>query len=147
MTSEKPIWAEVRGRATELLGQDATPGRDYFSTEVVHCKSVKEKQGVRKAAKFCADQYLKRVMAVSGARVVVCVGKIAREQVGRAFKLPDDGQRLGHPDPQRVHGPLDRGNRQRYFVFLPHPSAFEPRPFAKCVLESDMERLRDALRA
>lgn len=60
-------WVAVRARARELIA-DAVPGRDYATTEVVHCKSTDE-IGVASAAAECSKMHLDRVLAISPARV------------------------------------------------------------------------------
>jgi hypothetical protein len=107
-------WADVRPLA-EALFDDPTvlPGSDYALTEVVHCKSQRER-GARLAATVCAPLYLQRVLALSPAPLVVVFGKIARNAVRTVFSHPDSG---------RVSKPLQIAGRNRRFVFLSHPNA------------------------
>jgi len=72
-----PFWRWTRGIARELLGREPAPGDDYALTEVVHCGSQRE-TGVAAALGTCASRYLRRVLAVSPAGVVVVVGATAR---------------------------------------------------------------------
>ena len=59
-------WAAVRRRAGELLGREAVPGVDYAMSEVVHCKSARER-GVGSALGECVPRYLEALVAASGA--------------------------------------------------------------------------------
>jgi hypothetical protein len=109
------FWSAVKRRAEELLDRDAIPGHDYVLSEVVHCKSLKE-QGVEEALLPCADLYLERVIGLSVASIVICVGVRAAEAVHRCF-----GVERGQP----LYGPIVIGQRKRFIAFLPHPSSFE----------------------
>ncbi len=129
------FWAAVRARSSELLGRSAVPGSDYAITEIVHCKSDSE-LGVSAAEEFCADLYLRRVIAASSAPVLVVMGDVAGRQIRRVFKLPADG---------RLHGPLEVGGSQRLFSFLPHPNARKHRTFATCFDAASFTSLRQHL--
>ncbi len=126
------FWIEVRQRAKELLERDVQPGNDYALTEVVHCKSRKE-SGVPEAMHACASRYLRRVVALSQARVIVVLGKTIRATVKREFGVPESEQVFG---PMLVEGCL------RYLVFLPHPNARGYRSFEKCVEREKLQELR-----
>ena len=107
-------WTQVKQRAMELLESgDVTAGVDYALAEVVHCKSKSEK-GVKEAVDECASRYLYRLVAESGAKVVVSLGRTAERAVRHMFLIPDE---------TKVHGPVQLRGRKRWFAFLPHPSA------------------------
>lgn len=129
------FWSSVRTRAKELLGKDVDDGVDYALTEVVHCKS-KGEVGVQEALQTCAKLYLQPVVALSGAKVIVVLGKQAEKAVRDAFRIPDGS----------MVGPLPIGTRQRYIVFLPHPNAHMARSFEKCFDEETLQELRAFLR-
>ena len=78
------FWSSVRAR--EILGRDTTPGIDFALTEVVHCKSRQEK-GVAAAVDTCAGMWLDPVFTQSTARVVVLLGKWAREASSKTWDL------------------------------------------------------------
>jgi hypothetical protein len=126
------FWASVKLRAEELLEREVEPGKDYALTEIVHCKS-KSEIGVREASDFCTDRYFDRILAVSGASIIVVLGSAAREGLGVKF---------GFPDNKSVLGPIRLGGRERIVTFLPHPNAFKPRSFAKCLSENEMKAIR-----
>ena len=110
-------WTQVKKRAMELLEKgDVTAGVDYALSEVVHCKSKREK-GVKEAVDECASRYLYRLVADSGAKVVVSLGRKAERTVRQMFLIPDE---------TKVHGPVQLKGRKRLFAFLPHPSARKP---------------------
>ena len=131
------FWAAVRRRAVELLMRDdVRPGLDYALSEVVHCKSFNE-VGVGRALEECANRYLGGVVCQAGAQVVVTLGRFAGDALRRTFQIPQDAA---------VHGPIQVGDRRRYFAFLPHPNARRPRSFAKCLSSEDLRRLQEFLR-
>ncbi len=115
-----------------MLERDVEPGTDYALTEVVHCKS-KSEIGVREAEDFCASRYFSRIVSVSGARIIVVLGKPAR----KVFETE-----LGFPKEGIMHGPTRLSGRERIVTFLPHPNARGPRTFAKCVPENKLETIR-----
>ena len=123
-------WVAVRARARELIA-DANPGRDYALTEVVHCKSTDE-IGVASAAAECSEMHLDRVLAISPARVLIVLGKAARE-------------RLQGPDASKFPAIEERdiGGRRRLLVYLPHPSSWAagPRTIAG-LFPAQIDRLR-----
>jgi hypothetical protein len=129
------FWASVRKRAKELLEKDIEDGVDYALTEVVHCKSRKE-IGVEDALPECSRLYLRPVIALSGAKVIVVLGKQAAKVVRSAFGIPN----------VNMFGPQLISSHQRYFVFLPHPNAHVPRTFEKVFDKEDLQELRDFLR-
>lgn len=130
--------SSIRLRAAELLDRAPVPGRDYALTEVVHCKSRGER-GVEEARGFCAERYLTRVLAASGAVVVVVLGAHARRAMAEVLDL-----RTGGP----VAGPLEAAGRARFVAILPHPNARGvPKSLAANVGSADLARLRGALAA
>jgi hypothetical protein len=135
------FWGGILKLARELHEQDVRPGNDYALTEVVHCKSQREigVNGPDGALVPCAERYLKRVLAVSGARVIVVLGATARWAVTHVIGLPDV------PGWGDVLGPVSIGERARLMVFLPHPNAHMPRTFGARVAPADLVRLRAAL--
>jgi uracil-DNA glycosylase len=130
-----PFWAFVRQRAKELLQREVKPGVDYALSEVVHCKSQKER-GVNVALQECTKRYLTRVIAASGAKVIVVLGSIAQNAVANCVGVFASGP---------IQGPLKIGNRERLITFIPHSNARTERSFAKCLSPSDLSRLRSVL--
>ena len=55
----------------------------------MHCKS-KSEIGVREARDFCTGRYFDRILAVSGASIIVVLGSAAREGLGVKFGFPAD---------------------------------------------------------
>lgn len=126
-------WLRIRQRAEELLGRPADPAVDYAMTEVVHCKSRRER-GVARAATLCASLHLKRIIAASPAALVVVVGSKARDELRPLWDLPED---FGSRETLGVHEwanliPLALGRSGgRVIAYLPHPTGMEPlRDFA-----------------
>jgi hypothetical protein len=96
------------------LQREVTPGVDFALTEVVHCKSLKER-GVPEALDFCSERYLERVIAIAAANVLIVYGKHAADAIRGRFgsvMLP-----LEHDlSIMSVRG------IPRMLVFLPHPN-------------------------
>jgi hypothetical protein len=111
------FWAAAKHRASEALGRAAIPGEDYAMTEVVRCKSRQE-LGVASARPCCAERYLGRMLAVAAARLIVCFGVHAADDLRRRYGLPS-----GRP----FVGPISIEGLTRYVVFLPHPNARTPK--------------------
>ena len=107
-------WNVVRSIAKAVLGEEPRPGHDCALTELLRCKSWNEK-GVPQALATCTDLYLERTLQVSKARVVVALGKVAREgiasHIGGTSKI---GLR---------RGTFELGGRKRAVLLLGHPSS------------------------
>ena len=129
------FWREVRGRANEILGRPAKPGIDFALTELVHCKSTGE-QGVRRAHLTCAEQWLDRVLQVSGAAIIVLMGWQARDHCAA---------RWGLDKARKVHFDVATPGRKRAVVILPHPNARGKRKVADFVTPEELARLRALL--
>jgi hypothetical protein len=122
-------WASVRARARELI-PNAVPGRDYALTEVVHCKSTDE-IGVASSATECSEMHFERVLGNSPARVLIVLGKVAREC------LSSDNPGSSAMEEREI------GGRQRLIVYLPHPASWEPGPRTLVGLfPAEVDRLR-----
>lgn len=130
------FWSSVRQRAIELYERDVQPGIDYALTEVVHCKSRSE-IGVKEALKECANLYLRRVVEISEAKVIIALGDRAKDTVVQEFGIPESAS---------VHGPMNIGGRERLITFLPHPNAWSVRTFAKLLPATDLQKLRSFLK-
>lgn len=131
-------WSHIRGRASELLN-DPRPGVDFVLSEIVHCKSEKER-GVEAALSHCTERYLERLLSCSGASIIVLVGRKTLNRWNELqLGLPKVLEREG-ADLQWVAG------RKRYCVFLPHPAGFEPRKrFSERISASKLNEIRSFL--
>lgn len=78
------FWSAVRKRSEELFQRDVVPGADYVLSEIVHCKSRQE-IGVSDAMDFCSKRYLKEILTVSGAVIVVILGDKAKAMFQNLF--------------------------------------------------------------
>lgn len=138
----QPFWASVKKRAIELLQRDVEPGVDYALAEVVHCKSLKAR-GVREAAETCAHLYLKRVIAMSVARLIVVLGRKIPQVVKKELDIAADMS-----EPWGLWGPAEIVGRRRYIAFLGHPGSGDPKTFKRCVADPEkLQELRSFLRA
>lgn len=137
------FWRAVQERADEILGPlsvTANPGEHYALTEVVHCKSPKEKHGVYKAASICADSYFKRILGVSTANILIALGALARETIRRLYEIKTT----------ETLTTISIGDRDVIVVFLPHPAAFgkrEEKTLSYIVKSEGLNRLRAHLKA
>ena len=132
------FWAATRKRASELLSKDSRdiqPGKDYAISEVVHCKS-KDETGVESALRPCTKRYLRRIIELSPAKVVVALGRFAEPATRDTFSIPSN---------VRIHGPIQVGTQKRHFAFLPHPNARKVRSLSKCLTPEEIACLRKVL--
>lgn len=106
-------WRWAKRTAGELLRREVIPGQDYALTEVVHCGS-KEEGGVAAARGVCTRRYLRRVLQLSPATVVIVVGGHARQSFREEF---DVDLPVGE-----VWGPKELLGRRRLLAGLSHPS-------------------------
>ncbi len=86
-TKRVRTWSQLRKRASVLIDrppEDTLASRDYVMTEVVHCKSHKE-IGVQAALTVCVNKWLKQILALSSARLVVVSGKPAGKAIKQAI--------------------------------------------------------------
>jgi uracil DNA glycosylase superfamily protein len=130
------FWAATRARASELLGRQAEPGRDFALTEVVHCKSRAE-HGVAEALATCAETWLHPTIRVAVAPVVVLFGARAREAFSDTFAIPAHAP---------VTGPLSIEGTERIVVQLPHPNARSQRRNCYPLTSSQLDQVRQYLR-
>lgn len=127
-----PFWREIKGRASEILGRAAIPGKDFALTELVHCKSTQEK-GVKEAISHCTRLWLLPVMGQSAANIVVLVGRYAKDICTKIWNI----------DPtQKVHFGVATPGRNRAVIILPHPNARQKRNLSAHSSESERNRLR-----
>ena len=121
------FWNNVRLRAAEVVGPDASPTRDYVMTEVVHCKSKAEK-GVVKAALTCANKHLDAILALSPAPLVVVLGRRARDLAHSLWSLPTGFgyQKKGDWVEGDNVALVEMGGRPRVVAFLWHPTGSTP---------------------
>jgi hypothetical protein len=129
----RPYWNAAWRRAQEILGRPPSPGIDYALTEIVHCKSKKE-QGVTQALTECAGRYLRRILRLTEAAVIVSVGKRVREHLTLEFGI--DATR-------GLAGPLTIEGRDRLVVVLGHPAGSDFKTIPTCLSMDEQRRLRD----
>ena len=106
-------WVAASTVASQVLNRRAVPGTHYALTEVVRCKSPKEK-GVGTAVKECVPQYLKKTLVLSPARLLVVMGRSARLVIRRLTQYAEFGP---------ISPPLTIAGIDRIVVFLAHPSS------------------------
>jgi hypothetical protein len=143
-TESSAYWLSLQALAAELLNglvADIKPGQDYVLTEIVHCKTKKEKFVARASWQTCADRYLASILKLSQASVLVLLGAKARDGMNRQYKLGLSN------DIQITKKEIE--GLERYAVFLYHPSAHPPydskKTFTKAIPSERLEDLRDFL--
>jgi uracil-DNA glycosylase len=124
-------WSVVRSIARAILGEEPRPGHDFALTELVRCKSWNEK-GVPQALETCSDLYLERTFKVAGAKVVVALGKVAREGIA---------SHIGGASKIGLRGTFDIGGRERAVLMLGHPSSGQRQTPTK----AEVKKLRPVL--
>lgn len=135
------FWREARKRSTELLGRPADPATDYAMTEVVRCKSKRER-GVQQAAPRCSERWLDRTLSFSAAPVLVVVGSKARDLAVPLLRLPQGFGQRGEPRGAST-AVLPLGGHSRAVVYLPHFTGMEKdRGFADRYGQTGLDVLR-----
>ena len=81
-------------------------------------------------------RYLRKVLAVSPAAVIVVVGRVARQAFRAVYSYPDKPQ---------VSSPREFEGRTRVVVFVAAPNAQKPKKYAKTVSESGAVIVRSYL--
>lgn len=114
-------WVEMRAIAKRLLGRPARPGVDYVVTDAVRCKSHGGK-GASRALSECSGRYLQRTLAMSGARVVIALGKDARKTLATYFGVKEQ---IG------VYGPMSIVDHERMLVQLGAPGSPDRRTLSE----------------
>lgn len=120
------FWLAVKELAGGLI-PEIRPGKYFALTEVVHCKSKKEK-GVGNARSICSKLYLRDIIKASNAKVIVSLGKHAEKAINDLFDLSAEGGGIYS---------IPREKDKRYVVFLAHPSA---RPNSKLPKKFDARK-------
>jgi uracil-DNA glycosylase len=111
-----PFLRTLTRLAARLLDSDikiVRPGEDYALTEAVRCKSANA-IGLEQALPVCATRYLPSTLALSGARVIVCLGGVAQRAFCMATGFPLPKGRLSE---QRGIAHVWNG---RHVLFLTH---------------------------
>ena len=125
-------WIWARRMARDLLGRAPAPGQDYALTEVVHCGSGDER-GVDEALETCSGRYLKRVILLSPAKLLVLVGDKAVFAFQNQLAIRLTG---------RLWGPDEFLGKRRWVLSLPHPGSHKRWGLANYIQADTLEALR-----
>ena len=139
--SSLPIRFEcsIKARVSEILERDPKPGKDYCLTEIVHCKSQKEK-GVNKAKDECTKLYLNKVFSLSNAKLIMVVGSHTRKLFTKFFNIEKD------TTGKKIFGPLAIGNIDRMLLFIVHPAAHGGlKRLGEYLDKSEMDKIRKVM--
>ncbi|MDD5603997.1 MAG: hypothetical protein PHG48_08010 [Eubacteriales bacterium] len=127
-------WAAIKSLAIKISGnRNIIPGKDYAITEVVHCKSKGEKYGVRQALNECTSLYMDKVLSLSGAKIIICLGKFAGKAIREKYHIEGN---------DKLARMVIIGNIPRSVMFLPHPNSRKPN---KSILKEDLLRMNFVL--
>lgn len=132
------FWAGIGKRAEELLQREPLYGEDFVMTEVVKCKS-KSEFGVSEAVNACAGKYMKKMLEISPAKMIVVLGRHAREQI-------IDFLKISPWDAAQNHLRKEIAGKERLIVFLPAPNAFQAKTFAARFTQSELNGFREYLK-
>jgi uracil-DNA glycosylase len=128
------FWAALRSMSKVLLDTKiTTAGVDYAMTEIVHCKSQAE-IGVADAIETCADKYLDRILKLSNAKVIICLG----DKVSKLMK-----KRYSINNKELVAQFL---NEEKLIIFLPHPNARKVKKLEKIIPEEKLSWIKSELK-
>lgn len=108
------FWSHIKNRSKELItDKEISLGQEVCITEIVKCKSRNE-LGVIQSADECAKKYLASTLKVSGAKVFIIVGSIAKRYFKKYYKIDDSVQ--GYIN-------IKIASKPRHVIFLPHPNS------------------------
>ncbi|MEV0288823.1 hypothetical protein AB0H36_32290 [Kribbella sp. NPDC050820] len=131
------FWNACKRNAELLFQRAVRPGVDYAMTEVVHCKSHSEK-GVQHARQRCSNRWLRAILEVSPATVVVVLGEHARVAI------------CEHTSGDLAYWTATRvavAGRDRVVAVARHPNFHGPRKWTDHFAESALAELSNALRS
>lgn len=127
------FWGAVRNIARVLLETKCPkPGKDYAITEIVHCKSVAE-IGVQDAMITCVDKYLDRIINLSNAKVLICLGDKVSNIIKERYQLDNSAQIQERP------------NSTQLIMFLPHPNARKERRLDKIFTIDELTMIKNKI--
>ena len=128
------FWAALRSMAKVLLDTKKTKaGVDYAMTEIVHCKSHSE-IGVEEALETCADKYLDRILKLSKAKIVVCLGDKVSNFIKKRYSINTKELVIQFPEEDKL------------IMFLPHPNARKDRKLEKVFTEKKLSWIKNELK-
>ncbi|HET9625235.1 MAG TPA: hypothetical protein VFP84_27900 [Kofleriaceae bacterium] len=136
-------WTEVRHATNDLFGEIVDPsewGKRICISEVVHCEST-HNTGVVDAAPTCTSRYLKRLLTLAKATVVIAYGE-ARPYV---WNLVAPGRYCERP--RAVVGPGLILGQLRMVLFLPAPGSAGIRRLSRALTGDDFSRARTLVAA
>ncbi len=133
-------WAALRSWYGIITGKKKTDiriGEDYVITDIVHCKSLKGK-GVNDAIiKKCSKLYLKRILSLAAANLIIVLGEKAREVFTETFTRGKNG--LYKLIPFEING-VDK-----FVIFMHHTNYYGTRRPDKFLSENEFESLKTAI--
>lgn len=128
------FWAATRSYARYILDTNSpVPGIDYVMTEIVHCKSVAEK-GVQDAMETCANKYLDKIIKISKAKIIICLGGKASNAVKKRYQI------------ETTEKIFENSTMDKVFLFLPHPNSREERKLNKILTQDELEKVKNKLK-
>lgn len=129
-------WSWVRRRSGELLERTAIPGKDYTLMEIVRCKSEGE-EGVTEAMNQCADNYLKKTLLLTNAKIIIVVGSIAEKKLSEMYSLNFESM---------THIEKEIEGHNRIIIVSPHSNARGKRTMTAILNEGSLKAVKDRLK-
>ena len=125
------FWASVRSIARVILDtKSTTAGKDYALTEIVHCKS-KDEKGVHEAMETCTDKYLDRIIKITKAKIIICLGEKASNAVKNRYQI------------ETTEKFFENSSMDKVLLFLPHPNAHVERKLNKILTQDELEKVKN----
>lgn len=128
------FWGALRSISRDLLKTDnVIPGKDYAMTEIVHCKSTKER-GVAEALDICAEKYLDKIFNISASKLIVCLGTKVSKYIKSRYSISCEDIITEFP------------NTRKFIMFLPHPNARVEKKISKLISEEKLDWIQNKLK-
>lgn len=133
-------WVYVRSISQQLLNKkfinDVVPGKDYALMNVVRCKSETEKMVSNKIMKECCKKFLLDTLFLSNAKVIIVVGKKARDIITKELDIQFKLNR---------HIEIEIAGMDRLIVAIPHLNAITEKGL-KGILPWSIEKMQIRLK-
>lgn len=135
-------WTHLNARTKELLCRETKLNSDFAITEIVHCKSKSEKDIDDKCLETCSKNYLKEIINLSNAKLIVAVGKKAKEIIHNLYLKNEN---ITNFEKNKLYGPFEINNKPRYFLYICHPNARKEKKKLEKVMNIDELKMASRL--
>jgi hypothetical protein len=129
-------WSEVQNILELITGTNQGLGyKRYAMTEIVHCKSKKWtcfKKSGRAIQKECENKFLKRILDITNASVIICFGSEAKDYFWSRFK------NIYQENSNFIETVWN--DKKRIIVFLGQPGSSQPR---MDIIKKELEKIKE----